>query len=261
MATIKDINFLYTIAPLAVIIFIIGLGVLLLNQHFQKNLADQRLRQEALKNLHKGDLLRTSIHVQEEERKRIAQDLHDELGSILSIMRMQLVLLEQKHSALHATRDLSEKAMAAIRSISHQLMPPQLEAFGLVKTLESVTTQINNTGQISIQLTGASPTPDLPWIINLVLYRIIMELINNTIKHAGAKQVIIDLTLTQENITCRYSDDGKGLPGNNAGIGLGLKGIEGRVSALEGTLDMGNAQKGGFYATIELPIIQQQHAK
>jgi len=261
MATIKDINFLYTIAPLAVIIFIIGLGVLLLNQHFQKNLADQRLRQEALKNLHKGDLLRTSIHVQEEERKRIAQDLHDELGSILSIMRMQLILLEQKHSALQPTRDLSEKAMAAIRSISHQLMPPQLEAFGLIKTLESVTTQINNTGEISIQLTGTSPTPDLPWIINLVLYRIIMELINNTIKHAGAKQIIINLTLNRDNITCCYSDDGKGLPGNNASIGLGLKGIEGRVSALEGTLEMGNGPTGGFFATIELPIIQQQHAK
>jgi signal transduction histidine kinase len=261
MATLKDINFLYTIAPLAVIVFIIGLGVLLLNQHFQKNLANQRLKQEELKNIHQNDLLRTSIQVQEEERRSIAQDLHDELGSILSIMRMQLVLLEQQHSSLQTTRQLSEKAMAAIRSISHQLMPPQLEAFGLIKTLATVTSQINDSGQISIHLTTPSPITNLPWPVSLGLYRILMELINNTIKHADAKQINIDLTLNNDYLSCRYSDDGKGLPDNNHNIGLGHKGIEGRVSALDGKLEMGNAPTGGFYAIIELPLTKYQHAK
>jgi signal transduction histidine kinase len=262
METIKDLNFLYTLLPLAVIIFIIGVGVLLLNQHFQKNLSDQKLKQEALKRIHQNDLLRTSIHVQEEERKRIAQDLHDELGSVLSIMRMQLVLLEQQSSekaqslltGLQGARQLSEKAMAGIRSISHQLMPPQLESFGLIKTLESVIWQINNTGEITIELTSSSPMTNLSWIVNLGLYRIVMELINNTIKHADAKQIKIDFFRSVRYIICCYSDDGKGLSENNIDKGLGHKSIEGRVSSLEGKLEMGNGATGGFYALIELPV-------
>ena len=247
---------------IAVIIFIIGIGVLLLNQHFQKNLVVQKLKQEALKSIHQNDLLRTSIHVQEEERKRIAQDLHDELGSVLSIMRMQLVLLEQQSTGkaeshlagLQSARQLSEKAMADIRSISHRLMPPQLELFGLIKTLESVIWQINNTGKITVQLTSSFPMTDLSWIVSLGLYRIVMELLNNTIKHADAKQVKIEFFRYKGYIACSYSDDGKGLPENNMNIGWGHKSIEGRVSSLEGKLEMGNGVTGGFYAIIEAPI-------
>lgn len=262
METIKDINFLNTLLPLAVIIFIIGIGVLLLNQQFQKNLTDQKLKQEALKNRHHNDLLRTSIQAQEEERKRIAQDLHDELGSVLSIMRMQLVLLEQQSkdreasllAVLQSARQLSEKAMADVRSISHQLMPPQLESFGLIKTLESVIWQINNTGEITIQLNCPTPMPELSWNIHLGLYRIAMELINNTLKHAEAKQVKIDFDCADRHITCTYYDNGKGIPANNIPAGWGHKSIEARVSALEGKLEMGNRENGGFYAIIKLPI-------
>jgi signal transduction histidine kinase len=262
METIKDINFLNTLLPLAVIVFIICIGVLLLNQHFQKNLANQKLQQQALKSIYQKDLLRTSIHVQEEERRRIAQDLHDELGSVLSIMRMQLVLLEQQsreHAAslapaLQGARQLSEKAMADIRSISHQLMPPQLVSFGLIQTLESVIWQINSAGEITIQLTHPSPMSVLPWTVNLGLYRIVMELINNTIKHAKATLVTIDFTAHDQHITCRYCDNGTGLPETSAQAGMGHKSIEGRVTALEGKLTMGNRTTGGFYATIEIPI-------
>jgi signal transduction histidine kinase len=261
MEAVKNLNFLETLLAFVIIVFIIGIGVVLLNLHFQKNLSAQKLQQEALKGLHQQDLLRSSIHAQEEERKRIAQDLHDELGAVLSIMRMHLVMLEQQGtgdaaqllSKLKNTRELSETALAGIRSISHQLMPPQLEAFGLIKTLESVTEQINKTGEITIQLTAASAVTNLAWEVNLGLYRIIMELINNTIKHAGAGLVIIDLCCDNRYIACHYTDDGKGLPGDSMHSGLGLKSIEGRVSSLGGTFRFGNREEGGFSAAIQLP--------
>src|SRR5687768_5964963 len=97
METVKDPAFINTLLPLVVIIFIIGAGVVLLYLHFQKNLVSRKLEQETLKNLHQTDLLRSSIQVQEEERKRIAQDMHDELGAVLSIMRMNIVMMEQQN--------------------------------------------------------------------------------------------------------------------------------------------------------------------
>src|SRR5690606_38427100 len=127
MEGIKNVDFLQTLLPLTLIIFIIVTGVVLLNLHFQKNLLKQKIRQEEMESIHQNDLLRSSIHAAEEERKRIAQDLHDELGAVLAIMRMNLVMLEQKNkdgaealiAALQNARQFSETALANVRSISH----------------------------------------------------------------------------------------------------------------------------------------------
>ncbi|SEW44379.1 Histidine kinase-, DNA gyrase B-, and HSP90-like ATPase [Chitinophaga sp. YR573] len=259
METIKDLSFLDTLLPLAVVIFIIGIGVVFLNLHFQRNLTVQKLKQEALKNLYQNDLLRSNIHAQEEERKRIAHDLHDELGAVISIMRMHLMVLEQQSTGnlqdgLLNVRQLAETALGSIRSISHQLMPPQLESFGLLTTLESVISQINQTDQIIIELTYSDALEDLPWIVNLGLFRIVMELINNTIKHANAKSVKIDFLRYGQHLTCHYSDDGVGLTKDNINKGLGHKSIEGRVNSLGGKLEFGNGETNGFYAIIELTV-------
>jgi signal transduction histidine kinase len=258
METIRNVNFLDALLPMAVIIFIIGMGVVLLNQHFQKNLTAQKLQQEALKAVHQNDLLRSSIFAQEEERKRIAQDLHDEVGSIISIMRMHLMIMEEQSTAgpegLGNVRRLSDNALASIRSISHQLMPPQLETFGLTDTLKTLVGPIGKAGGLSIDIGDPESTRDLSWIINLALYRIIMELINNTITHAGAGEVTISIRRDNRYVICHYKDDGKGLPEKYGGKGLGHKSIEGRVRALEGQLEMGNGSTGGFSAIIRIPL-------
>lgn len=262
MEAIKDLRFIEALLPLALIIFIICVGVVFLNLHFQRNLSMQKLKQEALKTEYQQELLRVQIQAQEEERKRIAHDLHDELGAVLSIMRMHLMVLEQQPEGTTGNwqenilniRHLSETAMASIRSISHRLMPPQLESFGLLAALESVTEQLNNTGEIQITLNSYSSLDELPWLVNLGLFRIIMELINNTLKHAAATTVNISFTEQQPYLICHYQDNGKGLPLTGTGKGLGHKSMEGRVNVLSGKLNMGNNPEGGFYATIEIDV-------
>lgn len=268
MEKIKDTAFIETLLPLLVIIFIIGVGVVFLYQYFQKNLFSEKLKQETLKNIHQNELLRSNIEAQEEERKRIAQDLHDELGAVLSIMRMNILMLEQQHekpmedviAGLQNIRHLSEAALANVRNISHQLLPPQLEAFGLVRTLETIAGQINDTGNICIELDLPASLTNLSRAINLALYRVIMELINNTIKHSGATVVHIHIYLHGQYVVCRYSDNGRGLPDEYVHRGLGYKNIEGRIKALDGIFARGNRDKGGFYADIEIPVGAVQQA-
>lgn len=261
MEALKDSAFITALLPLLIIIFIIAVGVVLLYQHFQKNIYMQKLKQETLKTMYQNELLRSNIEVQEEERKRIAQDLHDELGAVLSIMRMNMVMLEQKSEkgqenilgGLQNVRHLAETALASVRGISHRLMPPQLEAFGLIKTLESVVTQINNADKINIRLTTPASITYLSRPTELGLYRIIMELINNTIKHSGASEIDIEIISSNSHIECEYSDNGKGITDVNMNGGLGHKSIEGRINALNGTFDIGNGLRGGFSATIRIP--------
>lgn len=263
METTQKLNFLNALLPLALIVFIIAIGVVLLNQHFQKNLYLQKIERETLKGMHQNELLRSSIHVQEEERKRIAQDIHDELGAVLSIMRMHLIMLEDKNaddsgnilSGIKNARQLSENALTSIRNISHRLMPPQLEQFGLIKTLKTVVEQINDAGKINIRLAPMEGITGLPWSIDLGLYRITLELINNTIKHADAKNIMVIFGNDSQYLTCVYTDDGKGLSAPEQVNGLGLKSIEGRASSLGGIAKFGNSiTRSGFNAIIKIPL-------
>lgn len=259
MVPAKELNLLTTLLPLAGIIFIIAIGVILLNQHFRKNLYRQMLEQEELKNKHQQDLLSTTLEVQEGERKRIAHDMHDELGAVLSIARMQLVQLEQQQqadkdlsAALQRVRITTEAALTSIRRLSHELMPPQLENFGLAKTLEAVCSQVNATGHISIELVVGENFPRWPASIELGLYRVCMEMINNTIKHAQAENIYIDLKGSETYISFAYADNGKGLSKEQHLNGLGFKSIEARVNTIGGSIELRNGKNGGFNALIEV---------
>jgi len=262
LQTPTDHKTLEILLPVIGVVFIITVGVVLLNQFFQKTLIREKLEKEELKNSQQLELLRSSIQVQEDERKRIAQDIHDELGAVLSITKMHLQQLEEKEKnntgellpALQNIRSLTESSLASMRRVSHELMPQQLETFGLVKTLETVAAQASKTGSIEVNIITSANMPELSWPVKLGLYRIIMELINNTLKHAGAKRILIQLKATQHDITCTYTDDGTGFKKNNTSDGLGHKSIEGRANAMAGSVSF-NDTGNGFEAVITIPVI------
>lgn len=260
MEASSELTLLSAILPFIAIVFIIAIGVVLLNLQFKKNIYKQQLLNEELKNKHQLDLLQTSIAVQEGERKRIAENLHDELGAILSISRMRMVQLEgdmandKQIETLSEIRSYIETSIAAMRRISHELIPPQLEQFGLVSTLESITEQLSKTKQISVTLSSNINVPELSWPVQLGLFRVLMEFMNNTIKHANASEIHIDLSSTEHHLQCLYRDNGIGLQGDVVGNGLGFRNIEGRINALEGHITIGGAMTAGFTAAIQIPL-------
>lgn len=266
----EKLNFLSALLPVSVILFIIVLGVLRLSQQFNKKLYNQKLESEQLKLLHQKELLRASIRAQEEERKTIALNLHDELGAMISIMRMQLMQLENDlsdHSAdesmlqqAEKVRHLSESVLHSMRQISHNLLPPQLETFGLAVTLEDTADQLNLLSGIEMKLSIPAQFPRLGPDIELGLYRIFMELTNNTLKHANATEIDVRLTLTSEKLRLYFADNGKGL-GENPGIpGLGHKSIEARMHALDGHFYLQNNTPHGMEAVVELGITNTKNA-
>jgi signal transduction histidine kinase len=264
MEATEKLDFLSTLIPLAGIIFIIALGVLFLTQQFRKNIYRQKLAREQLIKIHREELLKSSILVQEEERKRIASDLHDELGAVLSIARMQLLALEDKNKktsgeyvgALEDVRYLIETSVSSTRRISHQLMPQNLEMFGLLNALKGIVQMANNANGINIEIVCDDELDQLTWELNLGLYRICLELINNTIKHAKAKRITISVQCRNNQLILTYEDDGVGLPKNFERTGLGHKTIEARTLSMNGILEIQNSERGGFYAQIIIPDVK-----
>jgi len=254
----QEIDLLMILLPLVIVLLLIALGVILMYLQFQKSVIRQQLAKEALKGTHQRELLHTIVNTQEEERKRIARDLHDELGAALSIGRMQLVQLENQDiispENIKPIRELMETTMASTRHISHQLMPLQLAQMGLEKSLLSLLNKVNQTGELQTHIAIAKNLNKLPWLLEIGLYRIYSELINNTLKHAQATVIEISIFQDQQQLFCRYTDNGKGLPEKMLNQGLGLKSLKSRVELFEGDINFGNHDNGGFYAKITIPI-------
>lgn len=253
------------IIPFTIALFVIAFGVVLLYQNFQKTLVELELEKTAIEAKQQNELLQNSIIVEEQERKRIARDLHDDLGAIISIINMNLKLMRQKQwpvgndtqytERIDNLTNLSAKAIDSIRSISHQLMPAQLELFGLIKTVVSVIKHVNQSEELKAELLIKCEWPVIKWEVALGVYRIIMELINNTIKHANAKYMLLTFECENENLVVHFEDDGIGFPDLKETIaGLGLKNIEARAKVMHGQFKFGNGSETGIKACVTIPV-------
>jgi len=226
----------------------------------QQKLNKEKIKTQALELLHQQELLQHNLTVQEEERQRIAAQLHDDIGSKLGVLNLtvhrlrrtdehtsdQSVLFEELNGLIAHTLD-------ATRRISHELLPPTLEDFGLGAALVEFCEGLRKTGAVDIQLdnqldkseTGNSAA-------ELHLFRIVQELTNNTLKYAKASQIRIELLKNTDTKQLIYTDNGLGFdPESATGKGLGMKNLENRVKMLPGNWHFITAPEQGFKAIIE----------
>lgn len=250
----QAIDFLSTLIPFTVVVFIIAIGVVLLTQQFRKNLLKQQLENEEMKAKYQRDLLQTSMQVQESERKRIAQDLHDELGASLSISRMQLVQLSQltdlntdmaKQSITTVTQAI-ETALTSTRRISHELMPVRLVNLGLAAALEEIGEKAHLAAGLKVNFDISEAIETFDWNLKIGLYRIVSELVNSSLKHAEAQLAHLEIQVSDCTIVCNYNDNGKGFDVGKAQKGVGLRSLEARTAAIGGVLTIESETGKGF---------------
>ena len=231
-------NILYAVAlgSLAVT-FMVG-AVLLFFILYQKRMIRNIEEKQELESSYQKSLLSSFIETQENERQRIAADLHDGIGAALAGIKLMLNQFKPESEAdkelLHECKDAIQKTASSAREISHDLLPPALETIGLVRTLERMAKNLSSSSLII--KTNCLLNYRLDKKIELALYRITQELINNTIKYAQASVITIELVEKEEGIFFQYFDNGIGFDkkGHN---GLGLKNIESRVQMIEGTIE------------------------
>lgn len=207
------------------------------------------------------ELIFSNIRTLEDERKRFAQDLHDEIGASLSAIRLHVSTLETETHDIHIkdkTKELKsiiDHSMASTRRISHNMLPPGLEMLGLTYVIEDLKKHISKDDGLHII---ASVEPDLPRLhynTELILYRIFQELISNTIKHAEASEVNINLGSTNNMYKMSYRDNGKGFDAEKVRYtGLGMNNIQSRSKMINGEMQFETGPGKGLYLEINIPI-------
>ena len=239
----------YALLGGALLVSILG-GIFIYHRKAQK-LKLQQVRQEK-----EIAILNSFILGEERERNRISRDLHDSVAAQLGAAKMGLQAIpfleeERRKDQLEKTVRLIGNIHGDVRRIAHNLLPVTLEKEGLVSALHEFVGEINQLGILEIKISNQlSPDFRLPKRNELVLYRIIQELVNNIIQHAGATEASIDLSDTNEQIEIKVSDNGIGFITNREN--QGLYSIRERSGTIGGTFSIKSVEKRGSVATLIL---------
>lgn len=209
--------------------------------------------------------LNSLLEGQELERKRLAREIHDGIGPILSTVKMNLSSIESDvqntnhhlEEKFRKSYQMIDEAADDLRSISHNLMPKVLSDFGLVDALETLCEKIDETKSVNVHYIHTGLTDRLDEVTELGLYRICQELINNSLKYAQAKKITLQLTKRESGIQLMYEDDGKGFYTDAVRHGIGLLNIDNRAKALTGLFTLDSQPGKGMTATIEIPLNQK----
>lgn len=230
-------------------LFAIAMGSIFIFVVYQKRMLGKDRELQYLETLYQKELLQSTIASQENERRRIAHDLHDEIGVLLSTSKIYFNQLspghaeEQLEQVSSKMNGLFDEMMQNIRRISHDLRPVILEKLGLLEAIENLGVKLSETGvdfcfdhQVDFQFSSHA---------DLLLFRIIQELINNTLKHAQATAISIQMEVKGGRFLLSYQDNGIGLPVHNDWkSGLGIKSIESRLSLLDADMELLDSTQG-----------------
>ena len=211
-------------------------------------------------------LLNASIKLQEEERQRLAADLHDDAGPLLATARLYLnenLVNQDKSTQLRSifqARQIIDDTIQLIRNISHSLMPPTLKNFGLESAVNDLFQKISGSGTINASSRFHEYKYRLKAEKELVIFRIVQELINNILKHSSASFIHLTQNVHGDKFYLRIHHDGRGIVQadfdklNRSTVGLGLKNISSRLRVVQGNINFEKDISQTYYkVTIELP--------
>jgi signal transduction histidine kinase/Tfp pilus assembly protein PilF len=253
--------FLGTIASL------MGLGYLfyrntvskhIITRHKQK-LQDQRIRElEQERQLIAADAV---LKGEEQERTRLARDLHDGLGGMLSGIKLSLthmagnfILSEADAQNFARTLTQLDQSIQELRRVAHSMMPENLIRFGLREVLRDYCDALGKSTGLPIRFQSFGLEERLEQSTEIILYRITQELLTNVIRHAGATGVLVQVLRHEEHLTLTVEDNGKGFDAQSTGNGVGLGNVRSRVNYLNGQVDVVSSPGAGTSVNIQITL-------
>jgi signal transduction histidine kinase len=212
-----------------------------------------RMLMEAALEAKEQAMMQAVVNAQDEERKRIAAELHDSLGMLLSAARMNLQATQDKLAkldvaepeSLQIAMQLVDQSVADARSISHNLQPQHLAIQGLSESIRTLARNINQSNKLYVIALLNENLDSLSLDMQHSLFRILQELLGNAVKHAEASEVVISGGATKGKVRLVVEDNGKGLPTTDQGMGMGLSNVTFRVKAMGGEL-ISESEPGKF---------------
>jgi two-component system NarL family sensor kinase len=245
---------------------VLTIGLILFIIFHQRKVIRYQLRLQQMEQEQQKVLLKASIRLQEEERQRIAADLHDDAGPLLATARLYLSenLVNQEKAAqlqsIFQARQILDDTIQLIRNISHSLMPPTLKNFGLESAINDLFQKISGAGTINASCRFHDYKDRLKPDKEMSVFRIIQELINNILKHSNSSFIHLTQNMHGNMFIIRIHHDGRGIVQadfeklNKSNIGLGLKNISSRLRVVQGSIVFEKDASQTYYkVTLEIP--------
>lgn len=251
---------------LAAFLLVAFLGYRNLRHRHQLVKQKEALQQQQIRELEKDRQLvavDSMLKGQEEERSRLAKDLHDGLGGLLSgvkfslrNMKDNLVMTPENMVVFERSLDMIDTSIKELRRVAHNMMPEMLTKFGLDEALKEYCNAINTTRLLTVKYQSVGMESRIANAAEIIVYRIVQELLNNTMKHASATEVFVQLVRQENRLNIVVEDNGKGFDTSilKDGKGAGLVSIQSRVDYLKGQLDIHSSAGKGTLVNIELNL-------
>lgn len=244
--------------------FLLALAIIVFFIVYQRRLLRQQEEMNRRDAAYQKELLLATIQSQEAERKRIASDLHDSVGVTLSTTKIYLkqITPEKKKEYISELKkesiELIDETIQNIRHISHALLPPVLERFGFVAAVEDIAEKINGMENLQMDF-STNDNSRFPSDKEINLYRVVQELVNNTIKHSQANKISLILNFEKNKLSLFYSDNGVGISFEKdkkpqKTKGLGMKNLESRLNAINATFNLDTKAQQGFSLHAQVPL-------
>jgi two-component system, NarL family, sensor kinase len=258
---------IYLIIAIAIVAMLVMAGsIIIFVVFYQKRMIKEQMKRQTLEFEYQQKMLQAELESQETERRRLAADLHDSIGGMLSTIRVGLSTMARQlpdPQSIDQTKQMLDDTITSVRRISRDLMPSTLEKFGLLHALTELCERFQATSKITINFLQDGEFNPLDKTRELMIFRVVQELLNNAIKHSQANLITVQLKATHK-LCVTVEDDGVGFDAEalkkdtQSGKGLGLFNIENRARLLGAKIEYGQNMKHGSKTILTLPLPHEQ---
>jgi signal transduction histidine kinase len=256
-----------TIIAAVVLLILIGLIMLVLAVTYHNNKKRHAVEKEHLKSSFKQELLKAQLEIQEQTFTHVSQEIHDNIGQVLSFVKLSLGTASQlgeteKDERIAESKELVAKAITDLRDLSKSLSSDSFSAKGFLPAIKTEIERINKSKLVKASFIQEGKAISAGEQTELVLFRILQETVNNTLKHANAECLNISLKYEPELLTLTIADDGSGFDKDEAisKNGSGLRNIRNRANMIGATVEIKSTSGSGSEVKVCLNPLQQPYA-
>lgn len=265
----EDGNFLlvFSIAT-AGMLFLVG-AIITFVVFYQKRMLQEQFKRQAMEFDHQQKMMQAELESQETERRKLAADLHDSIGGMLSTIRVGISTMAKtlpNPQSIDETKKMLDDTISSVRRISRDLMPSTLEKFGLTYAIKELCERFHQTSKIPIYFSENGEIPKLDAQRELMIFRIAQELLNNAIKHSQATIINVTTQMNNGQVAVTVEDNGIGFDADfhqndtTGNKGLGLYNIENRARLLGGEISFEKAKAKGSKTMLIAPVSHEKTA-
>jgi two-component system, NarL family, sensor kinase len=242
-------------------LLLLGGAIILFVLYYQKRMVQEKLQRQVMEIDFQKRMIEAALESQENERRRVAGDLHDSIGAMLSTIRLSFLTFARQHNGAQESvtenKKLIDETIESVRRISRDLMPSTLEKFGLSQAVKDMCERFQSSTQLAISFTESGEPRSLGKKQDLMVFRIIQELINNALKHANASAIQVNF-INDDSFTATVEDNGVGFDveahklDKTSGKGLGLFNIENRARLAGADIQFSSEKGRGTKTTLTM---------